>query len=94
MDADKRKKEDMERRKRDKEEAQQLAQKAIEKDLEERKKEQGERPDGAIGKKLAWVFEHKLPIVKPLEFPSGAATLPSDAPISLAKIAKEDAWCL
>ena len=89
VDADKRKKEDMERRKRDKEEAQQLAQKAIEKDLEERKKEQGERPDGAIGKKLAWVFEHKLPIVKPLEFPSGAATLPSDAPISLAKIAKE-----
>jgi outer membrane protein OmpA-like peptidoglycan-associated protein len=77
-----RKREEMARRKRDKLEAERLAQEAIEKDLA------GRTPE-AINRKGAWVFEHKLPYLRPLEFMANAAALPADAAVSLARVAKE-----
>ena len=81
-ETERRRKEDAERRRRDKEDAQRLAQEAIEKDL-------ATRPAEPLQKRLAWLYEHRMPNIKPLEFVAETAVLPADAPIALARVAKE-----
>ena len=82
-EVERRRKDDADRRQRDKVESQKLAQEAINQDLASRP------PPPPMGKRLAWLYEHKLPMIKPLEFAVSASVLPTDAPISLARLAKE-----
>lgn len=81
-EAEKRRMEAAERRRRDKLESERLAQDAIERDL-------ATRPKEPVNKRLAWLHAHSLSTVKPLEFGPDSSVLPSDAPITLARVAKE-----
>lgn len=83
-DAELRRREDAVRRKADKAEKEAATQEAIARDL-------ATRPTKSEinSKKLAWVFEHQLPSIPPLEFGESMAALSADAPIALARIAKE-----
>jgi len=84
-----RRQEDMEKRKKDEAEKERLAAEAaaleIERDLATREPVY----QTPASSKLVWLHEHKLPDVKPLEFLVNASTLPPDAHVSLARIAKE-----
>ena len=77
--------EEMEQRRRDKEEASRLAQAAL--DAAAAAGEAAAEEEAR--KRLCWVFEHRLPLIRPLEFPDGGVVLPPDATLPLTRVAKE-----